>query len=185
MRWMLCCIGCLLFCLNMMANAHDSNTATFHIRHHENHWSFEVMAPLYALDQSLKSTIGPELYGNLTPGSNTYKKQLVAHIKAAFDVQAIAQPQSSVKLILGRGKMTLGNHSSVLSFDIENMPTTIAALEFTLPLMTNNPHNLLRLIDGDRSKRYVLSKGNDFSGKDEKFFNNQLVLNKQSFNKET
>ena len=197
MRWIRCCIGCLLLCLGMMstANAHDSNTGTFHIRHHENHWSFEVMAPLYTLDQSLKSTISPELYENLTPGSNAYKQQLVAHIKAAFDVQAITEfqsteaqskeaeskdAQSRVKLILGRGKMSLGNHLSVLSFDIKNMPSTIEALEFTLGIMTKNLRNLLHLIDGDRSKRYVLRKSNDFSGKDEVFFSSNLVLDNQS-----
>ena len=187
MRWIRYCIGCLLLCLGMMstANGHDSNTGTFRIRHHENHWSFEVMAPLYTLDQSLKSTISPELYESLTPGSNTYKRQLVAHIKAAFDVQAITESQSTdaqsrVKLILGRGKMSLGNHLSVLSFDIKNMPSTIEALEFTLGIMTKNLRNLLHLIDGDRSKRYVLRKSNDFSGKDEGFFSSNLVLDNQS-----
>jgi len=192
MRWIRCCIGCLLLCLGIMstANAHDSNTGTFHIRHHENHWSFEVMAPLYTLDQSLKSTISPELYESLTPGSNTYKRQLVAHIKAAFDVQAITEFQSTdaeskdarsrVKLTLGRGKMSLGNHLSVLSFEIKNMPSTIEALEFTLGIMTKNSRNLLHLIDGDRSKRYALRESNDFSGKDEGFFSSNLVLNNQS-----
>lgn len=197
MRWIRCCIGCLLLCLGMMptANAHDSNTGTFYIRHHENHWSFEVMAPLYTLDQSLKSTISPELYESLTPGSNAYKQQLVAHTKAAFDVQAMTESQSTdaqskevqsketrsrVKLTLGRGKMSLGNHLSVLSFEIKNMPSTIEALEFTLGIMTKNSRNILYLIDGDRSKRYVLRKSNDFSGKDEGFFSSNLVLNNQS-----
>ncbi len=187
MRWIRCCIGCLLLYLGIMstANAHDSNTGTFYIRHHENHWSFEVMAPLYTLDQSLKSTISSELYESLTPGSNAYKQQLVAHIKAAFDVQAITESQSTdarsrVKLTLGRGKMSLGNHLSVLSFEIKNMSSTIEALEFTLGIMTENPRNILYLIDGDRSKRYVLKKSNDFSGNDEGFFNSNLVLNNQS-----
>ena len=113
----------------------------------------------------------------------------------SFDVQAITESQSTdaqskeaeskdaqsrVKLILGRGKMSLGNHLSVLSFDIKNMPSTIEALEFTLGIMTKNLRNLLHLIDGDRSKRYVLRKSNDFSGKDEGFFNSNLVLDNQS-----
>jgi len=57
---------------------------------------------------------------------------------------------------------------------------TIAELEFTLGIMTKNPRNLLHLIDGDRSKRYVLRKSNDFSGKDEGFFSSNLVLDNQS-----
>ena len=113
----------------------------------------------------------------------------------SFDVQAITESQSTdaqskevqsketrsrVKLTLGRGKMSLGNHLSVLSFEIKNMPSTIEALEFTLGIMTKNSRNILYLIDGDRSKRYVLRKSNDFSGKDEGFFSSNLVLNNQS-----
>lgn len=165
--------------------AHDSNIATFQIRHLDNgQWVYEVMTPLHGLKQSLRaSLVGRDAAVDMSPKSAEYKEKLIAHIKQGFDVKAFSADKNTVKpvkLALGKGKIKLDEHMSVLIFEIKGMPKHIAQLDFHLDNMSNNAsqNNLLRLIEGERYKKYLLNEKNDFSASDKGFFDpvNNIVV---------
>jgi len=173
----------LLLVLNFptIAFAHDTGFATLRIiRINSAEWAFEVKTPLYGLDQSMRrfNATNPDSLKNLVVGSKKYKELIVAYIKEAFDVMAWtaaidggAQSQST-KLTLGQGRIQLNNHLSTLIFQIKGVPKEMDKLAIQLPYMSGNKsqHNVLRLIDGKRKKRYTLSATNDFSVNDIEFF---------------
>lgn len=175
--------ACLLLLLCYRGNfavAHDSNIATFQIRRLEtDQWIYEVMAPLYGLDQSMRASSAAKSadISELVIGSTAYKQQIVAHIKEGFEVRAISdrpgdQPEQTMQLSLGQGRIKLDDHLSVLIFEIKGMPEMIEQLDFHLGNMSNNEaqNNVLRLIDGERKQRYILNAENGFAGQDIGFF---------------
>ena len=97
-------------------------------------------------------------------------KLIVAYIKEEFDITARtaatddAQSQST-KLTLGQGRIKLNNHLSTLLFQIKSMPKETDKLVIRLPYMSHNEaqNNILRMVDGERSTRHVLSASNNFS----------------------
>jgi hypothetical protein len=142
----------LLVCVLMfsgVSNAHDSNIATFQIRHlDDGRWIYEVMTPLYGIDQSLIASSSNKAKLKAIPkGSTAYKQRLV-------------------------GKIKLDDHLSVFIFEILGMPENVTQLKFRISNMANNDsqNNILRLIDGAKNKKYLLNHKNNFSGVDKGFF---------------
>jgi hypothetical protein len=90
-------VGVLMF--SGVSNAHDSNIATFQIRHlDDGRWIYEVMTPLYGIDQSLIASSSNKAKLKAIPkGSTAYKQRLVAHIKQAFDVKAFSRGEKRKK----------------------------------------------------------------------------------------
>ncbi|MBZ2162089.1 hypothetical protein [Alteromonas stellipolaris] len=172
----------LLICALMfsgVSNAHDSNIATFQIRHlDDGRWIYEVMTPLYGIDQSLiASSSDKAKLKTISKDSTAYKQRLVAHIKQAFDVKAFSRGEKTQEVIksqlhLGEGKIKLDDHLSVFIFEILGMPENVTQLNFRISNMANNDSqiNILRLIDGAKNKRYLLNHKNNFSGVDKGFF---------------
>ena len=172
-------LGLLILMSATLSHAHDINIATFQIRHLDNDlWVYEVMTPLYGLDQSLKSFVDDSAkWSALAKGSTEYKEQLVAYLKSGFRVQASTEKSEkqlpiSSKLTLGKGKIKLDDHLSVFIFEIKGMPKKVAQLDFEISHMSKNAsqYNVLRLIDGDQSKKYILNSKNIFSASDKGFF---------------
>lgn len=163
--------------------AHDSNIATFHIRHlADGLWVYELMTPLYGLDMSLREAMkGDTDLPKLTKESAEYKKKLISHIKHGFDITAIEYSEDKsatkpIKLSLGEGRIKLNEHQSVFIFEIKGMPKDVIQLDFRLANMSNNDsqNNLLRLIDGQKTKKYLLNQSNDFSGQNIGFFHSLI-----------
>ncbi|MFT2091738.1 hypothetical protein [Paraglaciecola sp. 2405UD69-4] len=166
--------------LTPLAVAHDSNIATFQVRHiGPDRWVYEIMAPLAALDMSLRAELETgSTVADLSLDDPVYKKALVKHLKKGFNMNALTNPleggefEHLATLSLGAGRIKLEPHLSVLIFDIKNMPSAPDALKFHISSMSQNPSqlNLLRLIEGQRTKKYILNHNNNFSGLDKGFF---------------
>ena len=173
-------LGIVLLGIPVTSNAHDSNLAAMQIRKLEHQvWVYEVMTPLYSLDQSMRSFNADraEQVAAIEVGSIEYKQEIVAHIKQGFNIQVSGfdtdgNAVTSRELSLGQGRISLGDHLSTLIFEIKGMPERVDELSFYLNNMSNNPKqtNLLRLIEGDRQTRYSLHSENNFSGVDRGFF---------------
>lgn len=170
-RIVLLCI--FIFGMPISVNAHDTNIATFQIRRMDsNQWLYELMTPLYSLDQSIRS-FNPdktERLDEIEVGSIEYKQEIVAHIKQGFNVLVTGvdtdgEIVASQALSLGQGRINLDDHMSTLIFEIKGMPEQVEELTFYLNNMSKNPKqmNLLRLIDGDEQQRYSLHSENNFS----------------------
>jgi len=171
----------LFFSLSCKSFAHDTNTATFQIRQiAPQQWIYEVMTPLYNIDSSLRAI------DKQTPKADTksvkYKEKIIAYIKQGFNVKATGYDAHNiavkdVKLTLGQGRIKLDDHLSTLIFKIKGMPNKLSQLDFHLASMSNNVkyNNIFRLIDGDKHKRFLLNKDNDFSGKALDFFNHSQI----------
>ena len=174
----------LILCCSIpnLAVAHDSNLATLQIIHlDDGKWVFEVKTPLYGLDESVRQYL-EEKTGEpvtLVAGSREYKEGLVDYIKAGFDMTASGSDtvdsegdDASTHPSLGTGRIKLGDHMSVLIFEIKDMPRVVEDLALSFRYMSNNDaqHNIVRLIDGDRSQRYILSSDNGFKAADSGFF---------------
>jgi hypothetical protein len=177
----------LLSCLSPYAAAHDNNIATFQIRRiGSTQWVYEVMTPLYGLDQSMRASMTNTTENNaeLVVGSTEYKEKIVAHIKEGFKVTATNnsvddKTKQTVQLTLGQGRIKLNDHLTILIFEIKGMPTSVEQLNFHLTNMSNNQsqNNMLRLIDGQRSQHYVLNKSNQFTAQDNGFFSAYSAMN--------
>jgi len=177
-RYVILLIFALMF--SAVSDAHDSNIATFQIRHLEdNRWIYEVMTPFYSIDQSLiAASTDKASVSALSKNSVEYKQRLVAHIKQAFDVIAVSESAENLpvniskQLRLGEGRIKIDDHLSVFIFEIIGMPENVYTLNFHLSYMANNAsqNNVLRLIDGDKSKKYFLNHKNNFTGVDIGFF---------------
>ena len=168
--------------LHGISHAHDSSVATLQIiRLSPDKWVFEVKTPLYGLDQAMRK-FNANKSNNLTVlvvGSKKYKELIVEYVKAEFDISAWSKATDNksknnnhVKLTLGKGRIKLDDHVSTLVFEIKGMPKKSEKLEFLLPYMSHNEkqHNILRLIDGKRSKHYILSSSNNYLAIDTAFF---------------
>lgn len=165
-----------------LAVAHDSNLATLQVIHVESdQWVFELKTPLYGLDQSLRKYLEDETGEpvSLIAGSREYKERLVEYIKAGFDVttRGVDNVESGREVVstrpsLGVGRLKLDDHMSILLFEIEDMPEVVEELEISFRYMSNNDaqHNIVRLIDGSRSQRYILNSSNGFAAVDSGFF---------------
>lgn len=167
----------LIASLSGLIQAHDQHLATVHIRRSDaGRWLFELMTPLPALDQAMRASL-PEAQRNMLAGSTAYKEAVVAYVKKGFAVSVNGRDKAdqvvnALPLSLGQGRLRLDEHVSTLQFEIKGMPAAVEQLEFSLAYMADNPrqNNFVRLIDGDRSKRYILNVQNNFSGKDSEFF---------------
>ena len=161
-----------------VAVAHGDNVATIKIsRQPSNNWIFELHTPLHGLDEAMREINkerAPEL-AELDQNSVEYKELIVDYVKSEFaleqvgaDNNATAKSASS----LGRGRLRLGEHASVLMFEITNMPDESEEVTLHLPYMENiaGQANVLWLVDGDRSERYVLTADNKFTASDVDFF---------------
>ena len=165
-----------------LAVAHDSNLATLQVIHVESdQWVFELKTPLYGLDQSLRKYLEDETAEpvSLIAGSREYKERLVEYIKAGFDVttRGVDNVESGREVVstrpsLGVGRLKLDDHMSILLFEIEDMPEVVEELEISFRYMSNNDaqHNIVRLIDGSRSQRYILNSSIGFAAVDSGFF---------------
>jgi hypothetical protein len=151
--------------------AHDANMATFQIRQTaEQEWMYEVMTPLYNLDRSARA-----INKTLSPAdikSIQYKQEIIAYIKQGFDVKvsgydAKKAAVNAAGLTLGRGRIKLDDHLSVLIFKIKGMPETVKEIDFQITNMSEylKHNNLFRIIKGNKNKHYLLNKENNFSGK--------------------
>lgn len=162
--------------------AHDSNLATLMIIHPaKEQWIFEVKTPLYGLDQSVR-TYHEEQTGKpseLIAGSKEYKELLIDYIKAEFKITASRHAGGTadedplpVETSLGAGRIKLDNHETAMAFEINNMPEDVYKLDIQLPYMSENEgqNNIVRLIEADRSTRYILNVLNDFEAEDIGFF---------------
>lgn len=160
------------------ASAHDANFAAIKIiRQPTNTWTFELQTPLEGLDQSMRQFNEERArdLGDLTAGNTRYKELIVEYVKATFELDSniVGDDESpSPKAVLGPGRIKLGDHVSVLIFNIENMPDEVSDLTLRMPFMASNPgqHNILWLIDGERSQRYVLNADNEFTVVDAEFY---------------
>jgi hypothetical protein len=156
--------------------AHDTNIATFQIRQiKDQQWMYEVMTPLSNLDKSLQASIKNAPKADVN--NVKYKQKVIAYIKQGFDIKITGSDDKnitieSVKLSLGKGRIKLNDHLSVIIFEIKGMPKNISKLDFHLTNMSENlsHNNILRLIQGDKNKRYLLNKENNFSGSIVSFF---------------
>ena len=184
-RSILLLVSLILSSFSGASYSHDSSIATLQvIRLQPDKWVFELRTPLYGLDQAMRkfnSEKNADLE-DLVAGSKRYKELIVEYVKSAFHVttstdSANTNPQGdkSSKPRLGPGRIKLDDHVSTLIFDIVNMPSGSENIEFNLPYMSYNEsqHNVLRLIDFDRSQRYILSSDNDFSVVDGEFFSGE------------
>lgn len=172
----------LLGCVPGLAIAHDSSVATLQLIHLANDkWLFEMKTPLYGLDQALRRELDESAgeSAGLLPGSREYKERLVAYVKQGFEVTATAPSGETdevglveVQPQLGAGRLKLNDHQSVLMFEIQDMPNAVEALEMRFGYMSHNmaQHNILRLVDGERSRRYILNVDNAFGAVDRGFF---------------
>lgn len=161
--------------LPVICVAHDNSMATVQIIHTaDGEWMFVVGTPLYELDQSVRRFHQDSDEGDseLTTGSREYKKRLVQYIKSGFNLNVATSDGHSVVPVLGKGRMKLDNHQTQLAFEIKNMPAAFDKLEFKFAYMSGNnvQQNVVRLVDGDRTKRYTLSASNNFEGLDNGFF---------------
>lgn len=173
-----CLLLLTLLCSVRSGIAHDANIATFQIRQlPEGQWLYEVMTPLHNLDESMRNELGQDAPSD-DLNSVEYKQAIVAHIKNGFDVTVNNDITgvASHALKLGKGRIKLNQHLSVLIFEIQGMPKEVKKLDFKLANRSDNSHqtNIFRLIKGKQTKRYILNQHNDFSGSDLGFFNNPL-----------
>ncbi|WP_299263524.1 hypothetical protein [uncultured Psychrosphaera sp.] len=156
--------------------AHDTNIATFQIRQiKDQQWMYEVMTPLSNLDKSLQASIKDAPKADLH--SVKYKQKVIEYIKQGFDIKITGSDDKNItiesaKLSLGKGRIKLNDHLSVVIFQIKGMPENISKMDFHLTNMSENlsHNNILRLIQGDKNKRYLLNKENNFSGSIVNFF---------------
>ncbi|MDO6683025.1 hypothetical protein Q4551_12060 [Oceanobacter sp. 5_MG-2023] len=163
---------CLLLGVYVVSPAvlsHDVNMATFQVRYVESQgWVYEVMTPLYNLDRSLHMTHPDAPDADFD--SVAYKESVVAYIKQGFDMSvsdAQAAPDSGdLAVSLGRGRIKLDNHLSVLLFEIKGMPTDVSKLAFHISSMTEYrpAKNVFRVIHGEHIQRYWLTPGNHYAG---------------------
>lgn len=157
--------------------AHDMNIATFQIRQaNENQWFYEVMTPLHNLDTSLRAN-NNHTVPKLDLSHIEYKQAIVSHVKQGFDAMVIGYKSDSHAQVLsqprlGKGIVKFNTHSTVLVFEIHDMPDIVSQLEFKLANMTANTQqtNIFRLVQGNKKKRYMLSDTNDFTASDANFF---------------
>ena len=177
-----CTILVLLLGLPIYSPAHDSSFATLEfIRISPVSWAFKIQTPLYGLDQSMRKFHAdkPDVLKSLVAGSRAYKELIVAYIKAEFDATAFKQTMDeatrseAIKLQLGQGRIKLNSHLSTLIFEVKGMPESVGKMALKFSYMADNKTqtNVLRLVDGERKKRYSLSASNDFSVSDIEFFN--------------
>ena len=172
-------IVCVLTGAGKTAIAHDANVSTIKLsRLPSNNWVFELYTPLHGLDKAMRqfnqeNMIDP---GELEQDSKRYKELIVDYVKSNFKLAPeLDNVQSGTPSpSLGSGRMKLGEHASVLIFDIENMPETVDELTLHLAYMGNNPaqQNILWLIDDERKQKHVLRADNSFTVQDSDFFTN-------------
>lgn len=165
-----------------LAGAHDSSLATLQVIHlDKTKWVFELKTPLYGLDQSLRQYLEAKSDEPvvLLAGTREYKERLVEYIKDRFDVTVRGSEEAdhtrklvSIRPDLGAGRLKLDNHMSALIFEIKDMPAVVEQLSFRFDYMSSNAaqNNIVRLIDGNRSQRYILNSANDFSAVNDGFF---------------
>ncbi|PWQ98744.1 hypothetical protein [Leucothrix arctica] len=169
----------VLLSLSSAALAHDSNVATLKFIHlSSGKWGFELNAPLYGLDRSMRQ-INADNKKDLVAGSKEYKELIVAYIKSGFDVTALQRvdkggkiTKKPIQLSLGKGRIKLGNHTTSMIFEVIGMPKNSDKVDFKLSYMSDDKaqQNVLRLIDGERKARHTLDKINDYSVSEVSFF---------------
>lgn len=175
----LCTVAVISVVWAPIIEAHGTGHATVRIvRTPQATWIFELQAPLSTLDDAMRHWSRQRGYSvdNIESNSNEYKELLVDYIKQRFTVTAVhgkAHERDLVKPFLGEGRMKLGQHISVFSFEILHMPNRVEDLTFTLPYMQElqGQQNLLQLIDNARSFRAVLKASNQYSLVGTDFFN--------------
>ena len=170
-------IVCVLTGAGKAAIAHDANVSTIKvIRQPSNSWVFELHTPLHGLDEAMRQfnkerQVEP---GDLAQDSKRYKELIVDYVKSNFILEPQIYDSQYATTIpsLGTGRMKLGEHASVLMFEIENMPKTLNELTLHLAYMGNNPaqQNILWLIDDERKQRFVLRADNNFTVRHNDFF---------------
>lgn len=151
--------------------AHDTNIATFHIRQiAEQEWIYEVMTPLYNLDRSARAT--NKALSPADTKSIQYKQEIIAYIKQGFDVKVSGYDDKKVSvnaagLTLGKGRIKLDDHLSVLIFKIKGMPKSVKEIEFHITNMSEHlrHNNIFRIIKGRKNKHFLLNRENNFSGR--------------------
>ena len=170
-------IVCMLTGAGKAAIAHDANVSTIKvIRQPSNSWVFELHTPLHGLDEAMRQfnkerQVEP---GDLAQDSKRYKELIVDYVKSNFILELQINDSQHATTIpsLGTGRMKLGEHASVLMFEIENMPKSVNELTLHLAYMGNNPaqQNILWLIDDERKQRFVLRADNNFTVRHSDFF---------------
>ena len=170
-------IVCVLTSAGKAAIAHDANVSTIKvIRQPSNSWVFELHTPLHGLDEAMRQfNKGRKVeLGDLAQDSKRYKELIVDYVKSKFILELQINDSQHATTIpsLGTGRMKLGEHASVLMFEIENMPKRVNELTLHLAYMGNNPaqQNILWLIDDERKQRFVLRADNSFTVQHSNFF---------------
>ena len=162
-----------------VALPHDANYAAIKIiRQQPDTWTFELQTPLQALDNGMRLFNDKQSRNieDVAAGSVKYKELIVEYVKETGKLETASTMDNQTPTtgpVLGSGKIKLGEHVSVLIFDIENMPQTPELMTLRLPYMADNPgqHNILWLIDGEHRERQVLSENNNFTLLETDFFN--------------
>lgn len=169
-------LACLLPGLSTTALAHDQNVASIRIiQQSPDTWIFDLRTPLGRLDQSMRrfhADADSPIPASSDRDSNHYKALVVDYVKSVFSLEFAGDIDQNATPALGRGRIKLADHLSILIFEIRHMPDEPGAMSLTLPYMAENTgqHTILWLIDGKRSERHVLSEKNRFSLPDTGFF---------------
>ena len=160
------------------ATAHDANVATIKIiRQPSDSYVFELQTPLQALDKAMREG-DKERSSELDDDDQSsveYKELIIDYVKSNFDLEenvTASEQVDSSGASLGQGLIKLGEHISVLLFEIKNMPDVKTPFKLRLPYMdtSNGQVNFVWLIDGDRKQNLTLSARNSFTANDIDFF---------------
>jgi hypothetical protein len=97
---------------------------------------------------------------------------MVAFLKESLSLTVTPAPGAPARVRLGAGRFKLGSHQSYFDFAVEGMPREPRGVALRIATLAQRPGQtvLLRLIDGDRTERFVLTKENDFAMADRAFF---------------
>jgi hypothetical protein len=156
----------------VLACAHDGHIATAQLRRTSEGWRYEFMAPQHALEEGLESWRKGQAAPARASEGAAFREAMVAFLKESLSLTVTPAPGAPARVHLGAGRFKLGSHQSYFDFALEGMPSSPALVTVRIATLAQRPGQtvLLRLIDGDRTERFVLTAENDFAVTDRAFF---------------
>ena len=162
----------LLLGVPALACAHDGHIATAQLRKTSEGWRYEFMAPQHALEEGLESWRRGRAAPDWASEGAAFREAMVAFLKESLSLTVTPAPGAPARVRLGAGRFKLGSHQSYFDFAVEGMPLEPQEVTLRIATLAQRPGQtvLLRLIDGDRTERFVLTEENDFAMTDRAFF---------------
>ena len=143
------------------SDAHSSLIATYNVqKNSDSEWVLKISMPLGSLHMALLTHHTEQ---ELLPETDRYNETLaIAYLKK----YSVITVNDSHDIELDLKSVSLNNHQSNFTFQLENVPSDVEKFKFYVPAMSENiGHvNIARVNGLGKRRKVVLNYKNDFTG---------------------